>query len=59
MLIDNDKAKMPVVSEFNSCYIFQLDIVFNESGTGYYPILYINDYWNLATDYKPLNNTVK
>ncbi|XP_019851794.1 PREDICTED: cleft lip and palate transmembrane protein 1 homolog [Amphimedon queenslandica] len=34
-------------------------IQFNESGTGYSPIVYINDYWNLATEYMPMNNTVK
>jgi hypothetical protein len=27
-----------------------------ESG-GYFPILYINDYWNLAQEYMPLNDT--
>lgn len=34
-------------------------IQFNESGTGYYPVLYLNDYWNLAQEYMPLNNTMK
>ena len=36
-----------------------LDIQFNESGLGYLPIVYINDYWNLASEYMPMNNTVK
>ena len=35
-----------------------IDIQFNESGTGYYPILYFNDYWNLAQEYMPLNDTL-
>lgn len=25
----------------------------------YYPIVYLNDYWNLAADYQPINETVK
>lgn len=30
-----------------------------ESTTGkYYPIVYMNDYWNLQRDYKPINETV-
>ncbi|CAF2523828.1 unnamed protein product [Rotaria sp. Silwood2] len=24
----------------------------------YYPVLYLNDYWNLLTDYYPVNNTI-
>ena len=24
---------------------------------GYFPILYLNDYWNLAQEYMPLNDT--
>lgn len=32
-------------------------IVFEEESGGYYPILYLNDYWNLAQDYMPLNET--
>ncbi len=23
----------------------------------YYPVLYLNDYWNLLADYYPINNT--
>ena len=31
-----------------------------EPTTGqYYPVLYINDYWNLMRDYMPINETVK
>lgn len=31
-----------------------------EPTTGkYYPIVYINDYWNLMRDYQPINETVK
>ncbi|RWS05666.1 cleft lip and palate transmembrane protein 1-like protein [Dinothrombium tinctorium] len=31
-----------------------------EPTTGkYYPIVYINDYWNLLRDYQPINETVK
>lgn len=31
-----------------------------EPSTGkYYPIVYLNDYWNLLRDYQPINETVK
>ena len=31
-----------------------------EPNTGkYYPIVYLNDYWNLMRDYKPINDTVR
>lgn len=31
-----------------------------EPATGkYYPVVYINDYWNLLRDYQPINETVK
>lgn len=31
-----------------------------EPNTGkYYPIVYVNDYWNLLRDYQPINDTVK
>ena len=33
------------------------DIVFDAETGGYYPILYVNDYWNLAQEYMPLNST--
>jgi len=25
----------------------------------YYPVLYLNDYWNLLADYYPVNNTLE
>ncbi|XP_072032721.1 putative lipid scramblase CLPTM1 [Amphiura filiformis] len=31
-------------------------VVFHASG-GYFPIVYINDYWNLASEYTPINDT--
>lgn len=34
-------------------------ITFNENGQTYYPILYLNDYWNLMRDYQPINSTSK
>lgn len=33
-------------------------ILFDESGD-YYPIVFFNDYWNLNSDFMPLNDTVK
>ncbi|KPM04756.1 cleft lip and palate transmembrane protein 1-like protein, partial [Sarcoptes scabiei] len=36
------------------------DYINFESTTGkYYPIVYLNDYWNLMRDYQPINDTVK
>lgn len=32
-------------------------ILFDNATGGYFPILYLNDYWNLAKDYMPLNDT--
>ena len=40
-------------------YCVSPDINFTEDGTGYYPILLINDYWNLYQEYMPLNDTLK
>lgn len=37
---------------------FDQYIKFDENG-GYSPVIYINDYWNLAQDYQPLNETTK
>lgn len=36
-----------------------LVLVFDNGSDGYYPILYINDYWNLAQDYMPINDTTR
>ena len=30
---------------------------FSKDGSHYWPILYYNDYWNLNTDYMPINET--
>ncbi|KAK5974830.1 Cleft lip and palate transmembrane protein 1, partial [Trichostrongylus colubriformis] len=38
---------------------FDEAIVFNTAGGFYLPILYFNDYWNLASEYAPVNDTVK
>ena len=35
------------------------DIEFDSESGGYYPILFLNDYWNLAQDYMPINDTTK
>lgn len=36
------------------------DFIQFEPTTGkYYPIVYVNDYWNLLRDYQPINDTVK
>lgn len=34
-------------------------IEFEPSSGRYYPIVYINDYWNLLRDYQPINSSVK
>ena len=40
-------------------YFAPADIEFDSESGGYYPILYLNDYWNLAQDYMPINDTTK
>ena len=42
---------------YNGVLLFLSDIEFDFETGGYYPILYINDYWNLAQEYMPLNVT--
>ena len=34
-------------------------IEFDAETGGYYPVLYLNTYWNLAQEYMPLNDTTK
>lgn len=34
-------------------------IHFNADGSVYYPILFLNDYWNMIRDYQPINETTK
>lgn len=34
-------------------------IEFDDETGRYYPILFLNDYWNLAQDYMPINDTTK
>lgn len=34
-------------------------ISFEPNSGQYYPIVYLNDYWNLLRDYQPINETVK
>ncbi len=34
-------------------------IEFDPVSGGYYPVLYLNNYWNLAQEYMPLNDTTK
>ena len=35
------------------------DIEFDEETGDYYPVIYLNDYWNLAQEYMPLNETTQ
>ncbi len=39
------------------CFHF-IDIEFDKASGKYYPILFINDYWNLMADYYPINSTL-
>ena len=39
-------------------FIWKIDIEFDKASGKYYPILFINDYWNLLADYTPINNTL-
>lgn len=34
-------------------------ILFSSNGRTYYPILFVNDYWNMLRDYQPINSSVK
>ena len=34
-------------------------VMFEPTTGRYYPILYLNDYWNLARDYQPINSSVE
>lgn len=34
-------------------------VEFEPTTSKYYPIVYLNDYWNLLRDYQPINETVK
>lgn len=34
-------------------------IMFDAEGTKYYPIAFLNDYWNMMRDYQPINSTTK
>ena len=44
---------------FKQIFNIDLDLQY-ESQTGkYYPILYLNNYWNLLVDYQPINTTVE
>lgn len=36
---------------------FSIDLEFIPGLDKYQPILYFNDYWNLNTDYMPINET--
>ena len=35
------------------------DIDFYPGANKYYPVIYLNDYWNLNSDYMPINHTTK
>lgn len=34
-------------------------VTFSPNGNTYYPIVFLNDYWNMGRDYTPINETVK
>lgn len=38
---------------------FFTDIVFLPGDKFYYPIVHFNDYWNLNSEYMPINSTTK
>ena len=40
---------------YGLCLVIEFD---NETG-GYYPVMYLNDYWNYFSDYMPVNETTK
>ena len=40
-------------------FVFVSVVEFDPETGGYYPVLYINNYWNLAQDYIPLNDTTR
>ncbi len=35
-----------------------LDVEFDKVSGKYYPIIFLNDYWNLHEDYMPINSTL-
>lgn len=39
-------------------YKKRLVVEFDKISGKYYPIVYLNDYWNLHSDYQPVNSTV-
>ena len=42
----------------NFVNLFCLDVEFIPDGSPhYYPILYFNDYWNMNSDYMPINES--
>ena len=48
------------MSYVNNTFMYMYTVIEFDSETGgYYPILYLNDYWNLAQDYMPINDTTK
>lgn len=34
-------------------------VTFDQEGLTYYPIVFLNDYWNMLRDYQPINETTK
>ena len=42
------------------CFVSLYTVIEFIPGTDkYFPILYFNDYWNLNSDYQPINDTCK
>lgn len=44
---------------FDNIFWFVSVLVFENITGKYYPLLYLNNYWNLASDYMPINETTK
>ena len=42
-----------------SFYLYVSVVEFVPGTSKYMPVLYFNDYWNLNTEYQPINDTTK
>ena len=50
---------MSAIYLFVCLFVFSSVVEFDPETGGYYPILHLNTYWNLAQDYMPLNDTTR
>ena len=52
---------MIYINNYNSVVIANIDcisdIIFDNHTNMYYPVLFLNDYWNYASDNMPVNET--